>query len=76
MAKLTDETRGAALSQIPREAVVVSTSATRHYGVEANVLFDKNLHNGQRTFTTRDGHVRVLGVRGKFRCIPYDEARS
>jgi hypothetical protein len=33
--------RGAVLSQLPQEALIVSNQATRHYGVSANAIFDE-----------------------------------
>jgi hypothetical protein len=33
--------RGAVLSQLPQEALIVSNQATRHYGVSAHAIFDE-----------------------------------
>jgi hypothetical protein len=33
--------RGAVLSQLPQEALIVSNQATRHYGVSSNAIFDE-----------------------------------
>lgn len=52
--------RGAALSKLPKTAIVESTKATKHYGVEAWSAYDEELDHGERTKTSRDGTVRAL----------------
>lgn len=48
MAKvLTKFFRGAVLSQLPREAIVVSNQATRHYGVDALDQWEDERDKGQ-----------------------------
>jgi hypothetical protein len=39
--------RGAVLSQLPKEAMVVSNQATRHYGVDARALWEEERDKGQ-----------------------------
>ncbi|KAH7175320.1 hypothetical protein EDB81DRAFT_769600 [Dactylonectria macrodidyma] len=50
--------KGAALSRMPREAIVTSTSATCHYGVSARAIHDSILDHGRPTFVSRDGEIR------------------
>jgi hypothetical protein len=52
--------KGAALSKLPRTALVESTKATQHYGVEAWSVYDDDLDVGEKTQTRRDGTVRAL----------------
>lgn len=40
---------------MPRQAIVTSTSATRHYGVEAGYSHDAFVDKGQPTYVDRDG---------------------
>ncbi|KAF5593829.1 Hsp70 chaperone protein [Fusarium pseudoanthophilum] len=49
--------KGAALSRLPGEAIVTSTSATRHYGVQYWGLHDPVLDAGQPTELRRDGNT-------------------
>ncbi|KAL3954485.1 hypothetical protein ACCO45_010048 [Purpureocillium lilacinum] len=51
--------KGATLSKLPREAIVTSTSSTRHYGVEAWSVFRSAEDLGQPTRVWRDGTTRV-----------------
>lgn len=51
--------KGAALSRMPREAIVTSTSATRHYGVDADCHIDPILDIGRPTKVWPDGSLRV-----------------
>ncbi|KAL8887793.1 MAG: hypothetical protein Q9215_004678 [Flavoplaca cf. flavocitrina] len=39
--------RGAVLSQLPQEAAITSTVATKHYGVSANAAYDRREDAGQ-----------------------------
>jgi hypothetical protein len=48
------------LSKLPRTALVESTKATQHYGVEAWSVYDDDLDVGEKTQTRRDGTVRAL----------------
>ncbi|KAK2691598.1 hypothetical protein QWA68_007810 [Fusarium oxysporum] len=50
--------KGAALSRLPGEAIVTSTSATRHYGVRSWNVHDPVLDAGQPTELWRDGTTR------------------
>ncbi|KAH7157318.1 hypothetical protein B0J13DRAFT_592817 [Dactylonectria estremocensis] len=50
--------KGAALSRMPREAIVTSTSAICHYGVSALCIHDPILDHGRRTLLGRDGKTR------------------
>ncbi|KAJ3537626.1 hypothetical protein NM208_g6234 [Fusarium decemcellulare] len=50
--------KGAALSRLPGEAIVTSTSATRHYGVSSWGHHDPILDAGQPTKVWRDGTTR------------------
>ncbi|KAH6884874.1 hypothetical protein B0T10DRAFT_550765 [Thelonectria olida] len=51
--------KGAALSRMPREAIVTTTSATRHYGVSAMSVHDPIRDAGQLKIPfRRDGTVR------------------
>ncbi|OCL10017.1 actin-like ATPase domain-containing protein [Glonium stellatum] len=52
--------KGAALSKLPDTALVESTKATKHYGVEAYSIYDEILDYGENTTTRRDGTIRVL----------------
>ncbi|KAH6658942.1 putative hsp70 protein [Truncatella angustata] len=54
--------KGAALSQLSHETAVVSTSATKHYGVEAWARKDPDRDEGQPTEVWRDGSTRVETV--------------
>lgn len=45
--------RGAALSKLPREAEVVATSATKHYGTQAGSLFDPQIDVDVETYTDK-----------------------
>ncbi|KAK3291635.1 uncharacterized protein B0H64DRAFT_427150 [Chaetomium fimeti] len=51
--------KGAALSQLPRQATVLATSATHHYGVEAWEIYDPELDSGVPTQIRRDGTKRA-----------------
>ncbi|KAF2712359.1 hypothetical protein K504DRAFT_474745 [Pleomassaria siparia CBS 279.74] len=51
--------RGAVLSKLPQTALVSSTKATQHYGVEAWSAYDNELDHGEKTVNGRDGSVRV-----------------
>ncbi|KAL8671694.1 MAG: hypothetical protein Q9168_003816 [Polycauliona sp. 1 TL-2023] len=52
--------RGAVLSQLPEEAAITSTVATKHYGVSANHHYDEIEDSGQPTKTNRySGAIRV-----------------
>lgn len=50
------------MSQVPREAIVVSTSSTKHYGVEVSSEINDVLDKGRPVRTERDGTIRVLTV--------------
>lgn len=52
--------RGAALSKLPGTALITSTVATKHYGVESKSVYDEELDEGEVTTTSRDGRVRCL----------------
>ena len=54
--------RGAALSMLPQKAIVVSTSCTKHYGVEAWEVIDPVKDYGQPTLVFLDGLTRVNRV--------------
>ncbi|KFY82655.1 hypothetical protein V498_08516 [Pseudogymnoascus sp. VKM F-4517 (FW-2822)] len=51
--------KGAALSKLPKTALVESTKATQHYGVEAWSVYDEELDEGEKTRKRRDGTVRA-----------------
>jgi hypothetical protein len=51
--------KGAALSQLTRESTVVSTSSTRHFGLEAYSKVDPVEDVDQPTTKMRDGSVRT-----------------
>ncbi|KAF4626672.1 hypothetical protein G7Y89_g11485 [Cudoniella acicularis] len=52
--------KGAVLSQLPQEALIVSNQATRHYGVEATSLFEERTDKGQmKHFDKSTGKYRV-----------------
>ncbi|GAB0134427.1 hypothetical protein EsDP_00002801 [Epichloe bromicola] len=50
--------KGAVLSQLPRQTIVASTVATRHYGTRINLVYDRARDLGQPTTLSRDGTVR------------------
>lgn len=54
--------KGAALSMLPQKATVVSTSSTKHYGVEALGVIDAVEDYGQPTRVGLDGLIRVKKV--------------
>lgn len=45
---------------MPSTAQITSTVATKHYGVEANSVYDDDLDSGEKTVTYRDGTVGCL----------------
>ncbi|KAI4202012.1 MAG: hypothetical protein LQ350_002917 [Teloschistes chrysophthalmus] len=49
----TNEIRGAVLSQLPQEAAITSTVATKHLGVAANAPYDEREDRGQPTTTNK-----------------------
>ncbi|RAL62854.1 hypothetical protein DID88_004695 [Monilinia fructigena] len=52
--------KGAVLSRLPQEAVIVSTQATRHYGVSAMELHDDEIDKGQlKVYDASDGKSRA-----------------
>jgi len=51
--------KGAALSKVSETATVLSTSATRHYGVTCWGQFDIRHDKGQVTWLSRDGVLRA-----------------
>lgn len=56
--------RGAVLSQLPQEAAITSTVATKHYGVSASAVYSEAEDSGQPTSIHRfDGKRRVQKVR-------------
>lgn len=55
--------RGAVLSRLPQEAIIVSTQATRHYGVSAMELYDDEFDKGQlKVYDASDGKNRAKRV--------------
>jgi hypothetical protein len=48
------------LSKLPNTALVESTKATKHYGVEAWSVYNEDLDYGEKTVIRRDGTVRAL----------------
>ncbi|KAF2735606.1 hypothetical protein EJ04DRAFT_522759 [Polyplosphaeria fusca] len=52
--------KGAALSKLPQTALVSSTKATQHYGVEVWSVYDDDLDYGEKTASRRDGTTRVM----------------
>ncbi|TVY34329.1 Heat shock 70 kDa protein 12B [Lachnellula subtilissima] len=53
--------KGAVLSQLPEEASIVSSQATRHYGVSARHVFDPRTDQGQpQHYDPVTGKTRVL----------------
>lgn len=57
--------RGAVLSRLPGEAVVTSTSAVRHYGVESSSIYDWVRDDGERSWINKyEGTTRVHRVSG------------
>ncbi|QPG97248.1 hypothetical protein C2857_006028 [Epichloe festucae Fl1] len=50
--------KGAVLSQLPRQTIVTSTVATRHYGIELGHVYDRARDLGQPTTLDREGTVR------------------
>ncbi|KAK0648651.1 putative hsp70 protein [Cercophora newfieldiana] len=54
--------KGAALSSLPRKASVISTSSTKHYGIELWEIKDDGKDGGQPTQNWRDGTTRVAKV--------------
>ena len=56
--------RGAVLSQLPQEAAITSTVATKHYGVSANAAYDKREDAGQEVIIDKyTGKKKVSKVR-------------
>ncbi|KFA66207.1 hypothetical protein S40285_05120 [Stachybotrys chlorohalonatus IBT 40285] len=56
--------KGAALSKLPQQAKVVSTSATKHYGVEALSHYDESEDQGMpKHADVHDGSIKVQKVR-------------
>lgn len=51
--------RGAALSKLPQTALVESTKATKHYGVQSWSIYDEELDHGEVKSIRRDGSVRT-----------------
>ncbi|KAK3343434.1 Hsp70 family protein-like protein [Lasiosphaeria hispida] len=52
--------KGAALSQLPRQATVVATSATKHYGTKARSVYDSVIDAGvPKTVDPYDGRLRA-----------------
>ncbi|KAH7316965.1 putative hsp70 protein [Stachybotrys elegans] len=51
--------KGAVLSQLEREATVISTSSTKHYGVEAWQVMDPVIDINQPSRISRNGFTRV-----------------
>lgn len=52
--------KGAVLSQLPQEAAITSTVATKHYGVSASAVYNESEDSGQPTTIHRfDGKRRV-----------------
>jgi molecular chaperone DnaK (HSP70) len=51
--------KGAALSKLPRQATVLATSATHHYGVEAWELYDPLIDSDVPSQIRRDGTKRA-----------------
>lgn len=45
--------KGAVLSQLPQEAAITSTVATKHLGVAANAPYDEREDRGQPTTTNK-----------------------
>lgn len=61
------------LSKIPKEAAVVSVSATKHYGVEALSRFDSRLDDGMPIVNdeyTGDMRVNKVGSPKYPRSLP------
>ncbi|KAH8663252.1 hypothetical protein BGZ61DRAFT_431957 [Ilyonectria robusta] len=52
--------KGAALSRVPREAIVTSTSSTRHYGVRVRTPHDSIQDLGQPIIIDRTGRARSV----------------
>jgi len=48
------------LSKLPKTAIVESTKATKHYGVESWSIYDEDFDFGEKTVIRRDGTVRAL----------------
>lgn len=47
------------MSKLPNTALVASTKATRHYGVQAWAIYDEKLDYGEKTQLRRDGSIRA-----------------
>jgi hypothetical protein len=54
--------RGAVLSRLPQEALIVSNQATRHYGVSANAIFNEEDEERNKTWDPIGGEWRVRKV--------------
>ncbi|ORY15235.1 hypothetical protein BCR34DRAFT_558917 [Clohesyomyces aquaticus] len=50
--------KGAALSKLPSTAMITSTVATKHYGVEARSIYDNELDYGEKTTIDPQGKTR------------------
>ncbi|KAL8667386.1 MAG: hypothetical protein Q9202_000602 [Teloschistes flavicans] len=74
--------KGAVLSQLPQEAAITSTVATKHFGVSANAPYDEREDRGQPTTTSKYTGKQKVSKRDQkivfsfYRSLPQDYSPS